>query len=163
MTAGAPSSSSGGWRSRRSDHRIRGGALAVGRAAICLRPPSAIARRHSGGSFFPVIRSRMVAHWEQSGEWRRPDQPVTAVRCAVGAGGFEPPTSSASRKRSPPEPRTFGLVHVGKRQRENMGRVPLRFAPLTNGMNENYRSAALILERTTGFEPATPTLARWLM
>ena len=71
----------------------------------------------------------------------------------VGDTGLEPVTSSASRKRSPSEL----AAHT---------RLFLEAAPGLEPGNEGFailclsRLAMPPLERKTGFEPATPTLAR---
>src|SRR5215212_3262760 len=79
----------------------------------------------------------------------------------VGDSGFEPLTSSASRKRSPPE--LIALTYFATPRGGTRNRTGVQgFADpcLTTRPCRQRRSTAPRPERKTGFEPATLTMAR---
>ena len=71
----------------------------------------------------------------------------------VGHTGFEPVTSSVSRKRAPPAPMAPFEVETGFEPASTA--LQAAASPLGHSTASNE-----LIERTTGFEPATLTLAR---
>src|SRR5215207_4316596 len=105
---------------------------------------------------------------DDQGPWEQPDPVPSApgLTCGyrvVGATGIEPVTSSVSGKRSPAELSARG--GGGNRTRVQGFAGPCLSHSATppdspEGSEEIDRTPEGVSERTTGFEPATLTLAR---
>ena len=86
----------------------------------------------------------------------------------VGDTGFEPVTSSVSRKRAPTAPIALGLAYCTRAPGSEVetGFEPVYTAlqavasPLGHSTEVSPRDYLAASERTTGLEPATLTLAR---